>query len=370
METNDIYELVNSINAQTMGAQAITAVDTASFIATGEAILASNDYTETFLNTLVQRINRTIISFRAYTSKLRDISLSDADWGAIVQKIKVVMPEMVQEVSYDLEDGESVDHYIVRKPQAKQKFFVIRTPYSDYITIQRKWLREAFLAESAMEEFIATVFGEIQNSIELSNENLNRLCLNNYIANVDPLDTVQAVHLLSRYNTLHGTSLTAEQALHDGAFLRDAIADIKLQSMYLTDMRVDYNKENFQRHTPLRDQRYILRSDFRIYMETQAQWAAFHQEYLEKSTDMTVNYWQSPTDIGTIKIKDDSGDTVTVEKVLGIIHDRDALGTFRKQEDVLTTPVNARGEYYNTFWHFNDARLNDFSENAVVFYLD
>lgn len=56
--------------------------------------------------------------------------------------------------------------------------------------------------------------------------------------------------------------------------------------------------------------------------------------------------------------------------ILGIMYDRMALQTAYHQEDVVTTPVNAAGDYYNTYYHWAMDFRNDFTENAVVFYME
>ena len=68
--------------------------------------------------------------------------------------------------------------------------------------------------------------------------------------------------------------------------------------------------------------------------------------------------------------KVDSKVDKTIENVVGVLFDREAIGTFRQEEKVLTTPVNARGAYYNTFWHEKQMWFNDMSENAVIFTLN
>ena len=75
--------------------------------------------------------------------------MDDFEWGAIVQKIRVHMPDAEADQSYGLTTGATVDHYEVNLPQADQKLFVTRAPYQFHVTIQRKHLKEAFLTESA-----------------------------------------------------------------------------------------------------------------------------------------------------------------------------------------------------------------------------
>ena len=86
MDTNQIYEIVNDVAKQTMGESALTATDTASLVAMGNAILSSSTNTECFIDTLVQRIGKTIISYRPYKSKLGLLAVDDMTMGAIMQK--------------------------------------------------------------------------------------------------------------------------------------------------------------------------------------------------------------------------------------------------------------------------------------------
>ena len=124
MDTNQIYELVNTTVAQAIGRNDVTRLDTEGLISVGETVLSSSANTEAFLNTLAQRIGRTIYRFRDYNNKFKDMVISDMKWGAILQSIKVKMPDAVSDPTYGLTNGESVDMFTVSKPQVVQKLFV------------------------------------------------------------------------------------------------------------------------------------------------------------------------------------------------------------------------------------------------------
>lgn len=376
MDTNQIYELVNDVAKQTMGESAITACDTSSLVAMGNAILSSSANTECFIDTLVQRIGRTMISYRPYKSQLGLMAVSDMTMGAIMQKIKVQMPTAVEDVTTQLIDGQSIDQYIVSKPKAHQKLFVKRTPYTFYITIQRKWLREAFTSETAMGSFISAIYGEVENALELSQENLARLCMANFMATISA-SANRVINLVSEYNTLKGTSLDADNCLLDEGFLRYALGRMNNISKKMKTMSVLYNDGSETRHSPEGDQRFVSLVDFQTALETQVQWAAFHEQYVKKQNGIEVPYWQSaqsPLDINLlIEDSDDEGsdpDEVELTNIVAFIHDRDALGTYRKEVEVATTPLNARGLYTNQFWHMNDLYFNDITENGVIFTLN
>lgn len=375
METNQIYDIVNDVAKETMGESALVATDTASLVAMGNSILSSSANTECFIDTLVQRIGRTIISYRPYKSKLGLLAVSDMTMGAILQKIKVKMPTAVEDVTTQLIDGQSVDQYIISKPKATQKLFVKRTPYTFYITIQKKWLREAFTSETAMGSFISAIYGEVENALELSQENLARLCMANFMATIST-DTNRVVNLVTDYNTASGRTVpTGENAMLDEAFLRYALGRMNNISKKMQTMSVLYNDGTETRHTPIADQRFVSLVDFQTALETQVQWAAFHEQYVEKQNGIEVPYWQaakSPLNIDLVIEGDDpeQEESTTLSNIVAFIHDRDALGTYRKEVDVATTPLNARGMYTNQFWHMNDLYFNDVTENGIIFTLN
>lgn len=369
MNTNQIYALVNSVTAQALGDSSIAAVDAQGLISLGDTILSSQTNTEAFLNTLVQRIGRTILSYRRYTNKLSDLVVDDFTMGAILQKIKVSMPAAETDPAYNLVDGQSVDHYVVAKPVVHQKLFVTRTPYMFHVTIQRETLREAFLSETALGSFISVIFGEVQNKIELSLEDLGRTAITNYMAEI--AGSGREIQLVTGYNAATGSSVTAANAMYDNAFLRYAIAQMQLYSKRFTDMSVRYNDGTETRHTPKEEQRLRVLSDFATALETVVDYAAFHEEYVKLKSYTELNFWQAanrPSSISVDKASD--GESVTLDNVIGILHDREALGMYKKDTDVLTTNVNAAGMYYNTFWHEKQLWFNDLSENAVIFTLN
>lgn len=372
MTTEQIYTLVNEVDAEAYGSNAITVVDTSSLISLGNQVLSSSTNTEAFLNVLAQRIGRTIIRFRDYRNKLGDMVLNDFEYGAILQKIKVRMPQAEEDEMYDLINGQSIDHYKVAKPDASQKLFVTRTPYQFHITIQRETLKEAFLSETAMGSFIGVVFGEVRNAIECSLENLSRVTLATAIA--ECAGTTRMIDLVSIYNGLYTPSpaLDQDSAPQDPAFMRWAIATINTYIDCMQDMSVLYNDGSVETFTPKSDMRVKILSSFNRKLQTVVEYAAFHDQFVRPDIDFTtINYWQSAQDPASVSItRPSDSDSVSRGNVIALIHDRDAMGVYKIDEEVLTSPVNAAGAYYNTYWHEKQLRFIDKSENFICFTLN
>lgn len=369
MEVKQIYDTLNSVVKQSLGTAELTVLDNQGIIALGNTILSSQTNTDNFLNTLVQRIGKTIISFREYRSMFSDLYVDDFTWGAIVQKLKVVMPEAEADQSYELTDDGTVDMYKISKPEVIQKLFVTETPYQFRITIQRVHLEEAFTGENQMGSFISAIFGEVQNAIELSLENLGKNCLNNYIAEVSAVPT-RAFNLLNMYNTDTGSSLKVGEAKYNPDFLRYAIGTIKRISRKMVAMSTLYNDGTVTRHTPYEYQKLFILSDWEQQFETEVQYSAFNEKYVKLNGFKEIPFLQSakkPTSINIKKASD--GTDVTLDNIVGVLCDREALGIYKKQQWSSTTPFNSAGGYYNVYHHMKELYFNDLSENFVVFYL-
>lgn len=378
MNTNQIYSILNDVVAQGVGSDAIAAVNNQNLVSLGNAVLSSTTNTEAFLNALLQRIGRTIIRYRKYENKLRGMILDDFEYGAIVQKIRIAMPDAEEDQSFGLVDGQSVDHYEVAKPDVQQKLFVSRTPYQYKVTIQRKHLKEAFLSEDAMGRFIAGIFGEVRNAIDLGLERLARNAFNNMIAEsygataAAPKQNV--VNLGTLYRAINANApATPEGLMNDNDFLRFAVSTINTRIDMLQEMSVlntpDANA--LPTFTPKDRMHVYIMSGFKRRLETVVQYAAFNEMLVDVAGNETLTYLQSAQSPYAINVERASdGTTISVDNIIGLVYDRDACGAYKWDEEVQTTPINAAGLYYNTYYHLQQLWFNDLSENFVVFTLN
>ena len=378
MDTTQIYGILNDIVSQGIGTTGITSVNAQNLISLGDAVLTSQSSTEAFLNALALRIGRTIIRFRKYNNKLSGLLLDDFEWGAILQKIRVGMPDAETDESFGLADGASVDHYKVKKPEVEQKLFVTRTPYQYHITIQRAHLKEAFTSEDAMGRFISAIFGEVRNAIDYGLERLGRTAITNMIAESYGASAAvpkqNVVNLGTLYRGINANApATADGLMNDPDFMRYAISTINTRKDMLQEMSVlnmpDANA--MPTFTPIDRMHSFILSGFQRRLETVVEYAAFHDEFVKMKDAENLTYLQNankPNSIDVLRASD--GTNIAVDNIVGIIFDRDACGMYKRMEDTLTTPVNAAGRYYNTYWHLQQLWFNDLQENFVVFTLN
>lgn len=390
LTAKQIFEIVNEVASQAMGLKSTAVVDNSGLVALGNTVLGSSDTKNNFINALTDRIGRTIVSFRAYHSHFPDFERDSIEWGNILQKLKIGMPNVEEDQSYNLADGTSVDMYKINKAKVNQLLFSTETPWQTHITVHLDELEKAFVDYSAMGAFISGMFGEVQNRIELAMENLTIDCVNNYMAEMIKRKVERpsrVINLVTEYNTAMGltaeNALKPQDALNTPLFLEYVVRRINTISStmeYMTSGMYndtafaggDTQNDIYSRHTPKSEQRMMLYIDLVNSLKTNVNSKAFNMK--EVAIDLpfkTVPFWQSIKTPDGINVKPASGGTAILQSsIMGILFDREAMGIFKKKYSSLTSPINAAGKYYNVFYHMIEMYYNDLTENAVVFLLE
>lgn len=395
----DVYAVVNSMAESMFGAEtSLKAKDTSTFVTVGEAMLRQGY--ENTLNALSLAMGRAILAVRPYTGKFRIITRTEQEYGAIKRKISYFYDpaEPSQDWNTDITnnqlfDGKSIDHYKIRKRYPLEIHFVGLKVIQKHFTRFREQLKLAFRNEEEFGRYYYGLLVEVNNELELMRESENRLHVLNHIGAVyNTGSATMKVDLTDGFNKKFGTSYTSAQlrSEHLKEFLAYMVSVIKYTSRMMTEFNTLYHltpkKTNdagedlvLLRHTPMADQRLLLLEPLMIDAESLVLPQIFNDQYLKIANYEGVNYWQNPVDPGAVQVTpnqlnvstgaSETGSAVNIPYVVGMLFDRDALVTAYHMEDVLTTPVNAAGNYYNTFYHWAKDYQDDLTENTVIFYM-
>lgn len=375
---------LNSIISQATGKTAISAF-TGDFVSVATTALGIAP--DTLLNAISQVISRTIFSIRPYNRKFAGLFVDNMKWGNHVRKINIGDKDWEANVSYDLTDGVSVDANIVSKPDILQTNFYGQCVYSKHYTIFRDQLNIALQNEEEFERFYTMLVQNTMDMIEQCHENTARETVVNLIGGKVKGDATNVIHLVTEYNDVTGLALdsdTVKKPENFVPFYKWAFSRIKTISGLMTERSLQYHinitGHNIMRHTPIQNQRLYLYTPEMNNVESSVFSSVFNEQYLKMMDYEGVNFWQSIKTPMGINIKASyilpSG-SITVDatgtatsNIFGVLMDEEAAGITTYGARTAVTPYNARGEYTNVWWHFNDRYWNDFTENAVVFLLD
>ena len=148
---------------------------------------------------------------------------------------------------------------------------------------------------------------------------------------------------------------------------------------FLAEYSTLYNIGGKARFTPADMLHLEIYSVFASRCKTYLQSDTFHKDLVELPNYEEVAKWQGTgttgTDADRMKIDataitdDGSTKAVSVNNVVAVMFDHDALGILQPKKKVRTA-YNPKADYYNSFNTFDSRYFNDFNENGVVFTLN
>lgn len=381
---NDLSTVLNAIVEQATGEAQQTPVDESSFVTVAQVGLKAGY--DPLMTAISQVLSRTIFSERGYTPKFRGIRTNEQRFGAITRKLQLVDSDWKTDVKFNLVDGQTVDHYTINKPEALQTNFYGANTFMDYVTIYTEQLDNAFSGSAQFGEFISMVMTNISNRINQAHENLARATIANFVAGKLSANN-NVVYLLDEYNTETGqnlTSTTVYAPANFDAFVKWVDARIETISSLMENRGVKYHMnisgKPVQRHTPRSKQKIYLQSSLLAQIKSRTLSGTYHDNYIKMADVEGVDFWQtleSPKSVQSTPVYLDESDgsltspvdPVVIDNLIGVIFDEDALGYTVVKHTIANTPLNAKGLYYNMYWHFTDRYWNDFLENGVILLL-
>lgn len=383
MEFRQIATIVNNAVEQMDGTKNVILTPT-DFVSLGNT-LYDQSKVDKFFGVLADRIYNTIVSVRGYSADNRGVFKDSAEYGCLLQKLYVDMPNAVDNTAIEISNPkyDPTKQMEVVIPVVKQKLFDKVTACKIKFTLPDNLLKSAFNGPAEMAAFIEGVFMVMENRLEIvfeANINLTRA---NFIAQkFDSNRPMACINLLDKYNVKKGLNLDVEDAMENTEFLKWASRQILLYTKRMRKMGTWFNEEGYNRFTPSDKLVVDILQDFSTAVTTFLQSDTYHDELVALPNYNEVAYWQGAGQDfdfdNTSKISlgiedasgaDVSGHTVTKTGIIAFLYDYDALGMTIKE--VTSSAVHYdEDEYTNYATKPKVGYFNDLSENAIVFYLE
>ena len=386
-----ITQLTNVLNGtlsttgiidQLTGEAAVANEDLSNIVDIGKAVLdytgQSNENYDSFMRNLIDQVGKVVIVNRTYVSQAPNILKDSWEYGSIMQKVRVSVPEVRDNATWDLfsypkQNEAYPDPFELSKPGATAKFYNSKNTYEIPITLTDYQLKEAFQSASQFGSFIAAIENRIRMKQTLCNDGLIMATIDNLIGLTLSGHGGKVVNLLTAYNTATGSTLTAVKALTDKEFLRFASATIAKYKKYVAQASAKYNAGNYITFTPADKLKFVANTEFAKALDAYLYSDTFNEEFVKLDGYSEVPFWQgSGTADGdrlTIDVSVDVSGTATEVKntgVLAVMFDDEAAAVCN--ENYRTTSIyNPRGEYTNYFYKYDAMFMNDVEENCVVF---
>lgn len=391
--------LLNAVVSQQTGQTSLATISSNDdFISVAQtALLTGRD---SVLNAISQVWKRTVFAVRDYNQPLATLSMSADRYGNAIRKLSPEAKTMANDEAFDwpvaydagqnppLGNGQSVDHYKINKQRVLQTNFYGSAAYEQAYTIFSRSFDTAFSSAEEFVRFNQMNVTERKNDRERFEEAKARLLQLNYIASIiDENDSDRVIHLLTEYNTLTGQSLTAStvmQAANFEAFVRWMYSRIRtlvgLMRESSNKFQTNITGYTILRHSNPENVRVALYRPFLEMIRSMVLSGLYHNDMMNLPTYEAIDFWQSidtPGSINTTPVYTTTAGAVTTANaavtssvVIGVIHDKDALGYALLDSRVNVTPYNAAGDYWNEFYKARFMGIQDMTEKGLVLCLD
>lgn len=392
MSFEDASAILNNIRQQVTGEASLAPVNTAEFVAVGTTLLQAGY--DPILNAITQMVTKTIFSIRPYNRKFGGLKVDSEKWGAIVRKLAVVDKPFEENQEFNLVDGQAIDHYIVNKPDVLELKFYGAEHFQKSYTIFKDQLNNAFRGPDEFGRFMSMIVQNISDMIEQNFESIARMIIANFVggriayeSDESNTPTGSIIHLLTEYKEETGvelTNVTVYAPANFPNFIKWMYAKVATLTSLMTERSIKFqiNVEDkaITRHTPFENQKVYLYAKLLNDMNARVLADTYHYDFIRYSDVEAVNYWQSidsPMDVtvkpnylaedGTVVEADEASE---ITDLVGVIFDEEALGYTVLNEWSATTPLNAAGGYWNTFYHYLMRWWTDYTEKGIILLLD
>lgn len=394
-----VAPIINEVSQQLTGQKTLAPITSpGDFVAVAQTALLSGR--DKVLNVINELWARTIFAVRPMNDGLDGLYMDLPRFGNAIRKLSPVAGVALDDdafkwpVTYDatqtanpLGNGESVDHYTIHKQDVLQTNFYGMAVYEQAYTTFLHQFDTAFTGPDEFARFNAMNLTERYNDRMRYRKAVARALQVNYLgALIAEGDIYRVVHLLTEYNDETGLTLTAQTVMQPGNyadFIRWLYARLNTIAMMMAEDSQQYqtviNGKPVLRHTDAANLRVALLAQYANQIRSMALSTTYNDSYLSMAEFDAVPFWQSiqaPDRISVFPVYTGTagevinGDGIAQGAILGVMHDRDALGYSDVYNASHVTPLNAKGEYWTTWDHTNFRTIMDMTEKGVILILD
>lgn len=394
-----VAPIINEVSQQLTGQKTLAPITSpGDFVAVAQTALLSGR--DKVLNVINELWARTIFAVRPMNDGLDGLYMDLPRFGNAIRKLSPVAGVALDDdafkwpVTYDatqtanpLGNGESVDHYTIHKQDVLQTNFYGMAVYEQAYTTFLHQFDTAFTGPDEFARFNAMNLTERYNDRMRYRKAVARALQVNYLgALIAEGDLYRVVHLLTEYNDETGLTLTAQTVMQPGNyadFIRWLYARLNTIAMMMAEDSQQYqtviNGKPVLRHTDAGNLRVALLAQYANQIRSMALSTTYNDSYLSMAEFDAVPFWQSiqaPDRISVSPVYTGTagevinGNGIAQGAILGVMHDRDALGYSDVYNASHVTPLNAKGEYWTTWDHTNFRTIMDMTEKGVILILD
>ena len=402
MKVTQLHTLINNVTKEILGETAVVNEDLSNIVDIGRSIFDQTSV-DNYVKKLINHIGKVVFQNRAYAGGVPSVLMDAWEFGSVLQKVSMALPEATENESWNLVNGQEYKQDVFTAPKVEAKFYNSKVTFEIPMSFTELQVKESFSSREQLNGFVSMITTGVENSMTVKLDALIMRAINNMTgetlvagigsgtAGAKTLDfsktSGRAINLLKLYNDQAATAdkATVSTALTNYKFIKFATYTMGIVADRMSKISKLFNVGGKERFTPADMRRCVLLSDFSKAAVTYLQADIQSPEMVALPAHDTVPYWQGSgvdyalSSTGIIDIKTAGGETVKLPAegvgagkknaaIIGVMFDRDAVGVANLDRRT-TTAYNAKAEFYNNWYKMDAGYYNDLNENYVVFFI-
>lgn len=356
--------------------------DLSNIVDIGTRIYNQEKWIDNFVKSMIDRIGRMVFVSRRTRGFAPNLQRDGWEYGSVMSKTRCKRFPAVDNPSWKLQKGQTVDQFKFEPPTVKTKYYNVKVAWQIDCSFAEMQVKEAFTSAGEMNRFFSMIESTIQQSLDDQIDLLSMRAINGFIAEKIDRDS-GVIDLLTPYNTANSLSLTLDSMTQNEGWNRWAAYQILLAKQRIKARTSVYNANDeagYDTATPPEYLRFVLHGDIAEALNVYLYSTTYHNDFEDIGSFDIVPMWQtagtawqrSATTRIDIDLPSNIGRAAGQEKsidrngIIGVMFDTDAIVICNENQRV-TSSYNANGEYYNNFFKVDTSILIDLEENGIVF---
>lgn len=323
----------------------------------GETIVNYQPLSNAFLSALINRIGRVIITSRLYRNPWADFKKGMVEYGESVEEIFV---NIMEAQDFDPARAEK-DVFKIEKPDVRSAFHILNYQKLYPVTVTNDELRQAFLSFDGISNLIGKIVEALYTSAAF--------------------DEFLVMRYLIARKAIEGNMYPVNIPTLSAANSNGIVTIMKTISDDITELASDYNAAGVYNHTSKDRQYFIMTNAYANVIDVESLAYAFNLTKIELMGRIirTKSFGFSPQEVERLNallgernpnyVPIDDAMNDEFKNIPAVCIDRDFLMIFDNYTN-MTEQYNAKGLYWNYFYHQWKTFSTSPFANAIVFTYD
>ena len=165
MEVKQVYNFVNTATQEALGQSALVQEDLSDIVEVGRQLSQVKDGYDNFVRALTNHIGKVVFDNRKLDVAIPSLIRDSWEFGSILEKIRVELPEASENETWSLVDGQTYNQDKFYQPKVHAKFFNKRITFEIDLSITDRQVKESFSNAAQMAAFVAMIYNGIDQSM-------------------------------------------------------------------------------------------------------------------------------------------------------------------------------------------------------------